>query len=110
MQHEEANSRGDTDGDDPGVTATAGSEYINEIVELKLQLANRRAEIDELKASLTRCMSDKEVLVAETSALVDELDHCRQSGLDPESIRSAGLDGLPSRSPCRGTEVSHKQP
>lgn len=96
IQHEEANSRRDHDGDDPDPGATAGSEYIDEIVELKLQLANRRAEIDELKASLTRCMSDKEVLVAETSALVDELDQCRQSGLNPESIRSPGLDGFSS--------------
>jgi regulator of replication initiation timing len=94
IKHDKPDSKDNDDGDDPG--ATAGSEYIDEIVELKLQLANRRAEIDELKASLTRCMSDKEVLVVETSALVDDLDQCRQSGLDPESIRSAGFDGFNS--------------
>ncbi len=67
------------------------SEYINEIVELKLQLANHRAEIDELKASLNRCKLDNEALLAEKNALVDEIAHYRQSGLD-ESAKS-GLDG-----------------
>ena len=76
-----------TENEDRDVT----TEYINEIVDLKLQLANHRAEIDELKASLNRCMLDNEALLAEKSALVDEIAHYRQSGLD-ESAKS-GLDG-----------------
>ena len=84
IQHEqEGEAERDNDGDDPD--ATAESEYIDEIVELKLQLAYRLAEIDELKASLNRCMLDNEVFVAERSALVDEIAQCRQSGQDLES-------------------------
>ncbi len=76
-----------TDNEDQDVT----SEYINEIVELKLQLANYRTEIDELKASLNRCMLDNEALLAEKSALVDEIAHYRQPGLDESAM--SGLDG-----------------
>ena len=86
-QYDEAKSKGDNDGGEPD--ATAESEYIDEIVELKLQLANRLAEIDDLKASLNRCMLDKEILVAETSALVDEIAQYRQSGLHLDSARSS---------------------
>ena len=87
LEETEAVEETKTDNDDQDITA----EYINEIVELKLQLANHRAEIDELKASLNRCMLDNEALLAEKSALVDEIAQCRQWGLDG-SARS-GLDG-----------------
>ncbi len=78
-----------TEKEDGDVTA----EYINEIVDLKLQLANHWAKIDELEASLNRYMLGNETLLAEKSALVDELVQyqCRQS-LD-ESSRS-DLEGV----------------
>ncbi len=80
-----------TDNEDRDVTA----EYIIEIVEVELklqsQLANHRAEIDKLRASLNRCMLDNEALLAEKSTLVDEIAQYRQSGLDG-SDRS-GLEG-----------------
>ena len=94
MQDDESNSKGGNDGYGDHPDATAESQYIDEIVELKLQLANRRAEIDELKASLNRCMSDNEVLAAETNALVDEIaqqQQYKQSGLDLESSNRSGL-------------------
>ena len=94
IQDDEPNSKGGNNGDGDHPDATAESQYIDEIVELKLQLANRRAEIDELKACLNRCMSDKEVLEAETNALVDEIaqqHQYKQSGLDLESSNRSGL-------------------
>jgi regulator of replication initiation timing len=60
----------------------AAAEYIAEIVELKLQLANRRAEIDELTTRLNKCMVDNEALVAERSVLFDEIAQYKQSSLD----------------------------
>eukprot|EP00984_Skeletonema_dohrnii_P012913 scaffold5280_cov90-Skeletonema_dohrnii-CCMP3373.AAC.4 len=84
IQHEDAMKENDRD-----VT----SEFINEIVELKLQLANRRAEIDDLTASLNRCMLDNEALLAEKSVLVDEIAHYKQSGLDIDGSARSGLDG-----------------
>ncbi len=67
------------------------SEYINEIVELKLQLANHRTKVDELKASLNRCMLENEALLAEKSALVHEIAQHRQSVLDGPSCSTTPL-------------------
>jgi len=66
----------------------AAAEYIAEIVELKLQLANRRAEIDELMTRLSKCMLDNEALVAERSVLFEEIAQYKQSGLDLDGYSS----------------------
>ena len=56
-------------------------------------MANRRAEIDDLTASLNRCMLDNEALLAEKSVLVDEIAQYKQSGLDIDGSARSGLDG-----------------
>ena len=65
------------------------NEYIDEIVELKLQLANRRAEVDELRARLNRYALENEALLAENSALVQEIAHCKKTNQDGGSLSSS---------------------
>ncbi len=67
---------------------------MEEIVDLKLQLANHKTEIDMLKARLTRCTLENKSLLAERATLVDEIALRKKQSDELLSSSNSSLSSL----------------